>query len=207
VVVTSEHGGTHIDALSHQAEDLKLYGGLSVEGIQSSTGFREHGVENIAPMAGRGVMVDLAPSSRLDPGLCVSLAQVQQACAEQGVQPRRGDVFLARTGNGALWSDSAAYLAGSGMAGEVSQWLAELGVRAVGADNLAWDSTSAGPDPLTGTTLPGHVILLVRSGINIIENLNLEELAGDGVREFAFVCLPLKLMGATGSPVRPIALV
>ncbi len=31
--------------------------------------------------------------------------------------------------------------------------------------------------------------------------------ARDGVREFAFVCLPLKLRGGTGSPVRPIALV
>ena len=207
MVVTSEHGGTHIDALSHQAEDLKLFGGLSVNGIQTSTGFREHGVEQIPPMIGRGVMVDLAPGGRLDPGQAISLAQVQQACAEQGVQPRRGDVFLARTGNGALWSDTAAFLAGSGMAGEVSQWLADLGVRAVGADNVAWDSTSAGPDPLTGTTLPGHVILLVRSGIHIIENLNLEELARDEVREFAFACLPLKLVGATGSPVRPIALV
>lgn len=205
--MTSEHGGTHIDALSHQAEDLKLFGGLSVNGVQTSTGFREYGVEQISPMIGRGVMVDLAPGARLDPGQAISLAQVQQACAEQGVQPRRGDVFLARTGNGALWSDPAAFLAGSGMAGEVSQWLADLGVRAVGADNVAWDSPSAGPDPLTGTTLPGHVILLVRSGIHIIENLNLEELARDGVREFAFVCLPLKLVGATASPVRPIALV
>ena len=36
---------------------------------------------------------------------------------------------------------------------------------------------------------------------------NLEALARDRVREFAFVCLPLKLPGGTGSPVRPIALV
>ncbi len=207
MVVTSEHAGTHIDALSHQAEDLKLFGDMPVEGNQTSTGFREHGVEQIAPMVGRGVLVDLARGSSLDANGIVSLAQVQQACAEQGVQPRPGDVFLARTGSGALWSDPAAYLDGSGMAGEVSQWLADLGVRAVGADNVAWDSTTAEPDPLTGTSLPGHVILLVRSGIHIIENLNLEELARDGVREFAFVCLPLKLTGATGSPVRPVALV
>jgi kynurenine formamidase len=54
---------------------------------------------------------------------------------------------------------------------------------------------------------PGHLILLVREGIYIIEALNLEALARDGVREFAFACLPLKLRGGTGSPVRPIALV
>jgi len=55
-------------------------------------------------------------------------------------------------------------------------------------------------------TLPGHVLLLVRAGIPIIENLNLEQLASAMVHEFAFICLPLKMRGATGSPVRPIAI-
>lgn len=56
-------------------------------------------------------------------------------------------------------------------------------------------------------SLPGHLILLVRHGIYIIENLNLEELARDKCYEFTFVSLPLKIQGATGSPVRPIAIV
>jgi kynurenine formamidase len=86
-----------------------------------------------------------------------------------------------------------------------SSWLAERRPVAVGADNLAWDVPGA-DDPELGT-LPGHTVLIVRAGILIIESLRLEELAADGVREFAFVCLPLKLRGGTGSPVRPIALV
>jgi kynurenine formamidase len=61
-------------------------------------------------------------------------------------------------------------------------------------------------DPELGT-LPGHTILIVRGGIHIIESLYLEELAAGGVREFAFVCLPLKVRGGTGSPVRPVAVV
>jgi kynurenine formamidase len=61
-------------------------------------------------------------------------------------------------------------------------------------------------DPELGT-LPGHALLIVRAGIYIIESLNLEALAADGVREFVFVCLPLKFRGGTGSPVRPLALV
>jgi kynurenine formamidase len=70
---------------------------------------------------------------------------------------------------------------------------------------MAWDVI--GPtDPELGVTLPGHVLMLVRAGIPIIENLNLEELAAARVYEFGFVCLPLKMRGATGSPVRPIAL-
>ena len=55
--------------------------------------------------------------------------------------------------------------------------------------------------------LPGHLILLVRSGIYIMENLALEELAAARVRSFTLVATPLKLRGATGSPIRPIALV
>jgi kynurenine formamidase len=35
----------------------------------------------------------------------------------------------------------------------------------------------------------------------------MEELAQGAVREFLFVALPLKLEGATGSPVRPIAVI
>ena len=70
---------------------------------------------------------------------------------------------------------------------------------------MAWDVPGA-EDPELGT-LPGHLLLLVRAGVYIVEGLNLEELARDGVREFAFVCLPLKLRGGTGSPVRPLALV
>jgi kynurenine formamidase len=114
--------------------------------------------------------------------------------------------MLVRLGSGAMWDDRAAYEAAGGVSGEASAWLAEQRPLAVGADNIAWDAGTE-PDPVTGTTLPGHVLLLVRAGIHIIESLYLEELAADGVREFAFCCLPLKLRGGTGSPVRPIALV
>ena len=52
-----------------------------------------------------------------------------------------------------------------------------------------------------------HVHLLVRSGIHIVECLNLEELSESGATEFLFVAAPLKIRGGTGSPIRPYALV
>ncbi len=55
--------------------------------------------------------------------------------------------------------------------------------------------------------LPVHRLLLVEHGIPIIEMLNLEELADSSVRVFGFVAAPLRLVGATGSPLRPLALV
>jgi kynurenine formamidase len=54
-------------------------------------------------------------------------------------------------------------------------------------------------------TMPVHVHLLVESGIHIIENLNLEALARDGVHEFLLIAAPLRFQGGTGSPIRPIA--
>ena len=50
-------------------------------------------------------------------------------------------------------------------------------------------------------------MLLIQHGIHIIENLDLEELSGCGRADFAFVTLPLRIKGATGSPLRPVALV
>src|SRR6202165_700943 len=49
VLITSDHAGTHIDALSHQAEDLKLHGGVPSDDLETSFGFRELGVETVPP--------------------------------------------------------------------------------------------------------------------------------------------------------------
>jgi kynurenine formamidase len=208
VIITSDHAGTHIDALSHQAEDLKIHGGILADTVQTSFGFRQLGVETVPPIVARGVLIDLVrhQGSPAEPERWIAREEVQAAAAAQGVEPRPGDAVLVRTGNGRNWSDSARYLRGPGMAAGVSTWLAEAGAVAVGADNAAWDWTGE-PDPELGVTLPGHILLLVRAGVYIVENLLLEELGEAGVTEFTFVCLPLKIVGATGSPVRPVALV
>ncbi len=206
IVVMPEHSGTHIDALAHQAENLTLHGGVHVDdGVQTSTGFKVLGIETMAPIVSRGVLLDVAGGERLPEGYAITGDDLEQAARRDGVQVRAGDVVLVRTGFGALWSQPGDYLRAAGVAAEGSRWLAARGVRAVGADNVAFDVMGP-PDPELGVTLPGHVLLLVRAGIPIIENLDLEALAAAQVHEFAFVCLPLKMRGATGSPVRPIAL-
>jgi len=204
IIVTPEHSGTHIDALAHQAENLTLHGGIHVdEGVQTSVGFRKLGIETMAALVCRGVLLDVAGDKRLDPEHAVTPADLERA---QRVEVREGDAVLVRTGYGALWSKPDEYLRAAGVGAAGSRWLVERKVRAVGADNMAFDVMSSTPDPELKVTLPGHVLLLVRAGIPIIENLNLEELASAKVYEFLFVCLPLKMRGATGSPVRPIAI-
>ncbi len=207
---TTEHAGTHIDALCHQAENFHLYGGREINAsVQTPYGFTELGAETIAPLIARGVLLDIARHrgvDRIGAGNPITQRDLEDALGSQGVSIHEGDVVLLRTGNGALWENPDVYLQAGGADAGASSWLASRKVRAVGADNVAWDELGV-IDPELKVALPGHLILLVRHGIYIIENLFLEELARDQHYEFTFICLPLKLRGATGSPVRPIALV
>jgi kynurenine formamidase len=199
LLVMAEHSGTHIDAFCHQAENLEMHGGVAVSAqVQTPEGFTQLGTDTIAPLLARGVLLDCAGA-----GHAISADDLEQAA--EGLEIHPGDVILVRTGAGALWEDPDAFLAAGGIAASGSRWCADREPLAVGADNMAWDVPGEA-DPELGT-LPGHLLLLVRAGVYIVEGLNLEELARDRVREFAFVCLPLKLRGGTGSPVRPLALV
>jgi len=195
--------------LCHQACDLKLHGGVAVDEVERMDGYRALGVETMAPLMRRGVLLDVAKRKsvdRLPPHYAITADDLDATARASSVSVRAGDVLLVRTGYGPLWSDETHYLEAAGVAKAGSIWAAERQVFAVGADNMAWDSMQE-RDAETGMTLFGHAHLLVIHGIHIIENLNLEELAAAGHSEFCFVAIPLKLRGATGSPIRPLALV
>jgi len=91
---------------------------------------------------------------------------------------------------------------GVGEAG--AQWLADHRVHAAGADTIAFERLAPGGGH---SVLPAHRVLLVEAGVYIVEALALEELAADQVREFTLVLVPMNLVGATGSPVRPLAVI
>jgi kynurenine formamidase len=161
------------------------------------------------PLLGRGVLLDVAGWKKVDalPLNYAITAEDLDGCARaEGVAVKPGDVLLVRTGYGTRWADEATYLNAAGVSTSGNVWAADKRVAAVGADNMAWDSMHE-RDPHTNMMLFGHVHLLVKHGIHIIENLNLEELASAGHREFCFVGVPLKFRGATGSPIRPLALI
>jgi kynurenine formamidase len=203
-----EHTGTHIDALCHQACGFKMYGDIPVEGNETPAGFTRLGIETVPPLLGRGVLLDFAGytgQSPLPRKHSVSADELRKCAAAQGVAVKKGDVLLVRTGFGTLWNDEEAYLEAAGVGKSGTLWAAEQEVVAVGADNMAWDVPDE-RDPDTGATLFAHVYLLPKKGIYIMENLNLEELARDRCYTFAFIGIPLKLTGATGSPFRPLAL-
>ncbi len=203
-----EHSGTHIDALCHQAVDMEMFGGVKVTpDVQTPRGFTELGVETIAPIFRRGVLLDVAGALEVDAlpaGYLVTEKDLVAASEAQGVAVRPGDCILVRTGNGSAYHDSETYLQGPGVSREGARWLAAQQPFLCGADNVAFDVPD-NTDPELGS-LPCHTVLIVEKGIHIIENLNLEGLASEGCTEFLFACLPMKLRGVTGSPVRPVAL-
>lgn len=208
LLMMMEHSGTHIDALCHQAEELAIHGGHTADSIETSRGFSAEDATKIPPFFHRAVLLDVA-AFRGKKGIAdeelISAAELKACAEKQGTQIPKGGIVFVRTGNGAKWDNPDVYLAGPGMAADASVWLADHGVVAVGADNVAWDVPGY-VDEQFNCDLPGHLILLVRSGIFIFENLALEEIAAAGVHTFTLIAVPLKLQGATGSPVRPLAL-
>jgi kynurenine formamidase len=208
VLTMMEHSGTHLDALCHQADCLKLFGDISTDVVETPTGFTRLGVETVPPLVRRGVLLDMAGwkgQARLPMAYSITADDFVGCANAQGVKVPQGSVLLVRTGYATLWHDEAAYLRAAGVGKSGTLWASECGVVAVGADNMAWDAPDD-RDPETGANLFGHVFLLPHKGVYIMENLNLEELAQDQQWEFAFIGAPLKLQGATGAPLRPLAL-
>ncbi|MCU1383270.1 MAG: cyclase family protein [Acidobacteria bacterium] len=209
VLTMMEHSGTHIDALCHMACDMTMHGGVKVEDAERADGYRELGAETMMPLLGRGVLLDVAAHkgvAQLPENYPISADDLIATARGAGVTVRAADVLLVRTGYATAWGDEPAYLNAAGVAKSGNIWAADQKVVAVGADNMAWDNMTE-RDPDTNMALFGHAHLLVTHGIHIIENLNLEELAAAKIYEFGFVGIPLKFRGATGSPIRPLALV
>ncbi len=208
LIIMSDQSGTHMDALCHQASDLKFHDGTKVTPeVETPWGFNKLAAHNLPFVIRRGVLVDVAKKfgDPLPPDHEITLEEFQSTVASEGIEFGKEDVVLVRTGYGKHWNDPEKYEKAAGVSKEVSQHLVGK-CFAVGSDNLAWDVPHV-RDPETYSLLPGHLYLLARAGIYIIENINLEELSKNNVHEFLFLAFPLKFKGATGSPIRPLAIV
>jgi kynurenine formamidase len=207
LIVTGGHVGTHIDALAHVSQDGVLHGGVSALEAQRGGRFDRHGADQLPIIVARAVVLDVVPDGeqRLPPAFPVGPDDLIGA---GGAGLRPGDIALVRTGWAQLWDDPEAFIGQvSGVPGVSeagAKWLAERGVLATGADTTAYEHIPAGAGH---AALPVHRVLLVDAGVPIVEMLNLEEVARDRVRECVFVLAPLPIVGGTGSPVRPFALV
>lgn len=201
------HTGTHIDALSHFGLDGRIWNGFSADSHLGDRGWQHADAGALPPIIARGLLVDLPALSGIDmlePGYRVSAEDIDAALARQGLAIEPGDVVLIRTGRMQLYHQADAYMDNApGLGMEAARQLAEAGAMIVGADNLSFE---AFPSEVDGNYVPVHTFLLAQSGIPILELVDLEALARDGVHEFAFIAASLRLRGADAAPLRPIAL-
>lgn len=208
------HVGTHIDALAHVSQDGRLHGGLDAAAASVGGRYPSLGAHTILPMVARGVLLDV-PSALdrpegLDGGFEITPEHLEATLLGQDVSIAPGDVVLIRSGWGrhfdnpdrSVFRGDRSGVPGVGESG--ARWLSDRRVHAVGADTIAFERLlpSAGH-----SLLPAHRVLLVERGIYIMEAMVLDELAAAEIYEFVLVVAPLPLFGATGSPVRPLAVV
>lgn len=209
VMIMSGHHSTHIDALGHMSCRGELHGGTRVQDATSgSSGLRVHSAADIPIFFNRGILLDIQAlrSRPLEPAEAVTAEDVQQALRKGGLAIEPGDAVLIRTGWSRHWHHpevfSGSERGAPGPDADAARLIADRGAVAIGADTMTCERF----DPATGE-LPVHNLCLVERGIYLLEMLNLEPLAEARVSEFMFVASPLKIAGATGSPVRPFALV
>jgi kynurenine formamidase len=222
--------GTQFDALGHTGRIVKMADGSNVpvfyNGFTESEltgpnggdgGLQVLGIEHVKPIVTRGILVDIAGYKGvpvLDSRYEVTLEDVRGALARQGIAEASvspGDAILFNYGWAVHWTDPSRYNDGRvgngenngspGLGGQVARWLTARKVSVAGADTCC---VQASP-PVTPEPMGVHGELSLKEGIHILENLDLRELARDRVYEFLFICTTLRIKGATGSPVRPIA--
>ena len=209
-LVVAEMGqvGTQFDGFTHQTIGDSLYNCFDQNEILTRSGFTRLGVENVGTLMTRGVLIDVAALKGVDmlpDRYEITVDDLRQALDRQGVALEAGDAVLIHTGWGVLWdTDAERFMASNpGIGVAAAQWLVDHDPMLLGADNQPVE-VSPNPDP--ELSLPIHQMMLVVNGIHLVERMRLDELAAAGAYEFAFVVQPLKIEGATGSTVAPVAI-
>ncbi len=216
ILVFASHTTSHMDALCHVYGKQQYYNGYGADSMKTNTGAQHLGIEKVGVIAARMVMLDMVAhmngsngggegDRHVELGHCFSAAELEACAAAQGTEIRAGDVVMIRTGYLDFWNSKNGQdlpFEQAGIGKEAALWLAEKDVVAVGSDNAAVESIPFDDNDF----LIVHKILLVESGIYLLEFMNLAELAADKCYEGLIAVSPLKVTGATGSPINPVVI-
>ena len=198
--------GTQFDGFAHQMYGDSFYNCFKFGDIATRTGFRKLGVETVGTLMTRGVLIDVAALKGVDilpESYAITPEDLEEALAREQLALQPGDAVLINTG----WSrlvgkDNVRYgRTTPGLSVAAGEWLVRQDPMLVAADNCCIEARTSAP-----SLSHIHALLLIQHGIYLIENLMLERLAEARAYEFAFVVQPLKLKGATGSTVVPVAI-
>lgn len=224
------HKGTVFDADGDGVAEKVSYNGWR---IVDEAGRGRHGdlgalAVSVAEMAGTGVqgravMIDLRHHYG-DERVAVTWEMLERVMKDDAITVEKGDIVCIHTGLGQLIREAAGKLDLSirtactvldGYDKRLLEWVADSGLVAIAADNLAVErSSTLGVDPRLGhhgPQLPLHEHCLVKLGIHLGELWYLTELASwlrkNGRSRFLLTAPPLNMPGAVGSPVTPVATV
>ncbi len=213
VLVMASHTTSHMDALIHVYGGYQHYNGVDFKEMRALGGAAKLGIEKVGGFATRGVLLDMVRHFGGDGtgndwvtlGRIITADDLQAAAEAQGVEVRSGDAVMIRTGYLQFWWNNAttgqpAPFEQPGIGLGAAEWLAERDVVAVVSDNAAVEAIPFDNNDF----LCVHRALLVEAGIYMIEFNNLAEPAADQAYEGILAVAPLKVTGATGSPVNPI---
>lgn len=207
--------GTQWDALGHVFNGEKMWNGYDAR-LVDANGAHKNGIEKTKDkMVGRGVLLDVARFKGVDSledGYGIGNAELEQCAAAQGVEVRKGDFVIVRTGHmerclaRASWEG---YAGGSapGLRFETAEWVRRTDMAAICADTWGCEVR---PNETTVASQPWHWVVIPMIGISMGEIFYLKDLAmdcaQDRVYEFFFCAPPLPITRAVGSPVNPIAI-
>jgi kynurenine formamidase len=207
---------TQWDSLAHVGYGGFFYNGMPETAITAGAGAKRNSIDKtITRMVSRGVLLDVAGLKGVDilPESYVITSDDLNACEErQKVKVESGDILCIRTGQYRhfLAGDNKAFNgAESGPGLEVCNWFHEREIAACAIDNWAFEAWPANV-VVPGSIIPVHQVTIRDMGLTLGEMFNFEDLAADcnddGVWEFMFTGAGLKVTGAVGSPLSPLAL-
>jgi kynurenine formamidase len=204
---------SHLDALCHVVYNGTLHGGVSAAATLTATEATALSVEVARNgIAGRGVLLDI-PRLRavpwLEPGDHVTYEDLAAAEKAQQVRVGEGDLLFVRVGHRRRRNESGPWDAAHARAGlhpTAMEFLAERRVSVLGSDG----NNDTAPSSTEDVAFPVHVLGIHALGLHLLDYLQFEDLVPlceqEGRWSFLCVIAPLRLPGATGSPVNPIAI-
>ena len=197
------HCGTHVDTLNHLGHHGVFWNGWTADKDLGSRMWTKGGLDKYPPIIARGVLLDVAGMHGVDclpEAYGITPKDLQDCVSKQGVDLRKKDVVLVRTGRMSVWPDFDGYLLKPpGINLPAAKWLCEeagamcIAGDSIGLEVMPWDE----PDAF----LPVHAYMFATAGAQIIEVVDMEEIAAEKQYEFAFLGFPMKLRGATGAPM------
>ncbi len=222
------HRGTMFDVMGEGKPEPVYYNGFRAgEDVllneDNTSAARALGVENMAVhgIQGRGVLVDLLSTCGEFPRKEVGYDDLMRIMEKDNVVVEEGDILCLWTGLDRMImrmkgrpdpsiKEACAVL--DGWDEKLLQWISDSGVAAIVSDNLAVEAIGKTlPDGYTGSNLPLHEHCLFKLGIPLGELWYLADLArwlkSNNRSRFLLTAPPLRLTGAVGSPVTPVATV